>query len=156
MSTVNKAFGAAMFCTAIMGSVALVAVGALAAEPPGPELSGNYTVNGTVFCQPGTTGAKSGAYDVTVGLVTFYPTVGDVALRQTQVLGSVVDTTLPFSVLNKTYDYTYSNTATTVTLNNTPYNVIYSEVEGGIAGAVSGVAVDSNGCARSFTMHLAA
>ena len=139
-------------------SAGLVATTVMATEPPPPELYGAYTVNGTVFCQPGSFAGAGGAYDVNVGLAKFDPNNGNnagiVDLQQTQVFGSAINASLAFSVVNKSYDYDFSNTATTITLNNVPYSAVYSNIKNGIAGTVSGVGVDSNGCARNFTMQL--
>jgi hypothetical protein len=135
-------------CAAL--SAGLVATDAIASAP---TLSGSYAVSGTVFCQPGTTGAASGAYDVNVGVITFYPSDGTIAMTQTQVLGSVTDTSLPFSLIQKTYNYTYSNTARDITLNTTSYKAVYSNIQNGIVQAMSAVGVDTNGCARNFTLQ---
>jgi hypothetical protein len=125
---------------------------------PGPKLYGIYAVNGTVFCQPGSYAGAGGAYDVNVGTAQFDPNNGNnagiVVVTQTQVYGSAKSASIPFSVVNKSYDYDFSNTSTTVTLNNVAYSVIYTNVKDGIAGTVSGVGVDTNGCARNFTMQL--
>ena len=156
MNKVLSRFSAVKYGVAL--SAVLFAASAAAGQPPGPKLYGAYNVNGTVFCQPGKYAGAGGAYDVNVGVVKFNPNNGNnagiVVLQQTQVYGSAKSTEVPFSVLNKSYDYDFSNTATTLTLNNSPYNVIYSNIKDGIAGTVSGVGVDTNGCARNFTMQL--
>lgn len=153
MITANTAFKTLGYCAVILGSAASAVAG-----PPPPQLYGAYTVNGAVFCQPGSFAGAGGAYDVNVGLAKFNPNnganAGIVVLQQTQVYGSAISGTLPFAVVTKSYDYDFSNTSTTITLNNVPYTAIYSNIKSGIAGAVSGVGVDSNGCARNFTMQL--
>jgi hypothetical protein len=154
MSTSKKPFVALGYCAAFMVSAA----SALAAQPPGPELYGAYTVNGAVFCQPGSFAGAGGAYVVSIGLAKFNPNDGNnagiVVLQQSQVFGSAISASLPFSAVNKSYDYDFSNTASTITLNNVPYNAIYSNIKNGIAGTVSGVGVDANGCARNFLMQI--
>jgi hypothetical protein len=157
MNFIANRFVAGVYCAILVGSWLGTGLGsgAMAAPPPAPKLTGGYDVTGTVFCQPGGLDTKSGAYDVTVGLITFYPSAGDVTLQQTQVLGSATDTSLPFSVVKKSYEYTYSNTSSTLTLNNVAYSVVYSDFSGNVAGAVSGVGIDANGCARNFTMQRA-
>jgi len=152
MNTVQKRFIAFVCCSALMGSATATTV--MAATPPPPNLYGTYTVTGTVFCQPGVAAGSGGAYDVNVGTIQFNSGAGVIAMQQTQVLGSVKTAALPFSVINKSYDYTFSNTATTITLNNTIYNVVYSNIQNGIPGTMLGVGVDANGCARSFTMQI--
>ena len=152
MTSAKIRLAAVMYCAVL--PAALVAAGASAATPPAPQLYGTYDVNGTVFCQPGKPIGAGGAYDVNVGQAKFNPNAGVVVLQQTQVYGSAKDNVIPFTVVTKNYDYTFSNTATTVTLNGLAYTVLYSNIQDGIAGTVSGVGVDSNGCARNFSMQL--
>jgi hypothetical protein len=152
MNTIQKRFIAFVCYAALMGSATATTV--MAATPPPPNLYGTYTVTGTVFCQPGVAAGSGGAYDVNVGTIQFNSGAGVIAMQQTQVLGSIKTAALPFSVINKSYDYTFSNTATTITLNNTIYNVVYSNIQNGIPGTMLGVGVDANGCARSFTMQI--
>jgi hypothetical protein len=149
MTKISNRFVALTSCAVL--SAGLIATDAMAAAP---RLNGTYAVTGTVFCQPGTTGAAAGAYDVNIGTATFFPSDGVVTLQQTQVLGSVTNTSMPFALRNKNYSFTYTKTASSITMNNIAFKAVYSNIQGGTAQSVTGVGVDSAGCARSFTMQI--
>ena len=160
MSTVGKVRFASRYCVVFIEALIATSLvtDAMATPPPGPELYGLYSVNGTVFCQPNASVGKDGFYVATVGQIEFDPTgginAGVASLSQAQVDGSSVDASIPFSMLVKQYEFSYSNNISMLSLDAINYRVVYGNIRNGIAGTISGIGVDSNGCARNFTMQL--
>ena len=120
-----------------------------------PKISGNYALNFTEMCQ-----AVEGG---TTGFINNYLVVGDfndtnmtVQITGTKTAGALVVWNGGTAGLVQSPDSgstSYSNTATTITVDGTIYNVVYGPSKKGVAQSAqwSGIGPDGAGCLETGT-----
>jgi len=105
-----------------------------------PKLKGGYVLTDVQLCVPG----KSQNFQIT-GLATFDPATGKMKLNGYTAGGD------PMTLNHVRQTLSYSNSATTVTLGDTVYQVTYGSLENGIAAYLSLMAV-ADPCAAQIWM----
>lgn len=133
-----------IFATAT--ALALLTAPAFAAVP---AISGKYALGASGTCQAIQSGSVVGLIESLNELANFDSTTGMVKFTGTGIFGDLVVWTNGTSgyetkTINQTQ--TYSNTATTVTVNGITYNIVYGPVKNGIAQSAIYNGFDANGC----------
>jgi hypothetical protein len=135
-----------------------------------PVLSGKYLDTGHYFCQPGvyvTYGTVQGAQVVTgvsvnnngtihahAWTVNFDNTKGTATVNGPENYGSALlysdslgnSAGNPFATRSDSYNGSYSNTSSTLTVNGTTYQAVYGQIKNGVAQSLAIVGIDSYGC----------
>lgn len=138
---------------AMVGAAALT----LFAVPAGasvPALSGKYALGGSGTCQALESGSSPGAIESVIETAKFDPATGMVKQTATSITGDLLawTGTTGYHTKRNSKTVTYSNTATTLTLNGITYNIVYGTVTNGIAQFAAFNGFDKNGCAITATM----
>lgn len=142
-----------VFTPAILAAAAL----ALLAAPAGatvPALSGKYAVADVSICQAVQSGSNPGLLGSLIETTHFDPSTGMVKITGAAIFGYLVvwsGGTTGYQTQAISQTKTYSNTANTLTIGSTTYNIIYGHVKKGIAQSAAVNGIDSNGCVATVT-----
>jgi surface antigen len=138
-------------------SIFLAAAAALIITPAWattPKISGKYVVNYNEICQqndPDIQFASQGQTNTETLLANFNSTSGTVKLSGSVTYGPLVGSYVALATTPMSENTTYSNTATTVTIGSTTFNVLYGPLKNGIAQSAVFSGVSSGLCAASAT-----
>lgn len=140
-----------LLAPALAGSFALFC-GAANAAPP--IMSGKYVTNYNEICQANGQSGNGGASYAQAVIANFNNSAHTVKISGTSVTGPLTNasccsanyTSSPISMSGS-----YSNTATTITIGQTTYNILYGPVKNGIAQSATFVGITNGGCSASAT-----
>ena len=119
-----------------------------------PVISGKYVTNYKEICQ---TNGQSGNADETYSealVADFDAATATVKISGTEVTGPLIVASCcstKYTVKSGSRSSSYSNTATTITVNGATSNAIYAPLKNGIAQSVTFVGISTGGCAVSAT-----
>jgi len=117
-----------------------------------PTLSGKYATSYNEICQqnnPNIPVQGTGATYTEAVVADFNATAGTVTLKGSEIYGPLVGGYVALTQSPLSESTTFSNTATTVTIGTTTYNVVYGPVKKGVAQSAVLTGIDSAGCAAS-------
>src|SRR5690348_12667785 len=101
-----------------------------------PIISGKYAVSVSATCQAIQTGSNGGVIESLNEIANFDSANGTVKITGTGIFGYLVvwsGGTSGYQTQTINQDQSYSNTATTITVNGITYNIAYGHVKKGIA-----------------------
>lgn len=138
---------------AVLASVAF-ALGAVPANATVPVIKGKYAVTGNEVCQAVEGSSTPGLIASFVETANFDPTTGMVAVTGAGSGGYLV--VWPgdqAGYQHKTFSkmYSYSNTATTVTIGGITFDIVYGHLKKGVAQSAAVSGIDGSGCVEADT-----
>lgn len=142
-----------MLKSTLFASIALALIAA-PANAAVPKISGKYIVADSGTCQAIQDGSNPGLILSLIETANFDPATGMVKLTGVGVGGDLVvwsGGTAGYQTQTLSKTHSYSNTATTLTVNGNTLNIIYGAVKNGIAQSAVINGVDGNGCVSTVT-----
>lgn len=135
-------------------AVAAVMLLAVPVRASVPALSGNYALAVTGICQGVQSGSNPGFLGSLIETDNFDPSTGMVQITGSGISGGLVvwtGGTAGYQTQTISKTHSYSNTATTLTINGIAYNIIYGHVKNGVAQSAVVNGIDGNGCVDTAT-----